>query len=455
VLGELRCDSLEKRVVSSEPLEGAREVGHRRSGARVRHRRCGRCGRGVRLARLARSLCEARRDQREQAPRIQRLRDVRVHSRREAARQVLLRGARRERDDREWRGRGTPGERPVALERADAARGLEAIDLGELTVHEHQVVRARRRRLDRREPVLREIEHVARRAQDLARHFGVDGAVLDQENARPALGRRQRSRVRGDRRARVERGAEHTEERGATDGLRACCNDPRRALIVLAERAPHRGEHHDARGGELRVGLDAPGEGEAVHLGHLVIDDGQRIRRSPRCRGEHLERLGAARRDVARHPRRAELGAEQLAVRGVVVDGQDAHLRQVRIARARRVPRARAGRLAEGQLEPERRPLSRRALEADGATHPLHQLAADGEAEARPAVLARGGRVHLRERLEELLLRIERDANARVAHRDPHARRAVRRRGPRGVNGDLPLARELHRVAHEVHQHLA
>src|SRR5207245_2532631 len=54
--------------------------------------------------------------------------------------------------------------------------------------------------------------------------------------------------------------------------------------------------------------------------------------------------------------------------------------------------------------------------ESDLAAEELRELARDGEAEARAAVLARSRAVGLLERLEDDLLLLGRDADAGVAH---------------------------------------
>ena len=107
------------------------------------------------------------------------------------------------------------------------------------------------------------------------------------------------------------------------------------------------------------------------------------------------------------HARRRELGAQDLAVRGVVVDGEDPHARQARVdvgGSLRRRPAGGSRRSVNQNVEPA----VGRALDADVAAHAVHELAADGEAEARAAVLARGRGVDLRERLEELALGLHR-----------------------------------------------
>ena len=100
----------------------------------------------------------------------------------------------------------------------------------------------------------------------------------------------------------------------------------------------------------------------------------------------------------------------------------------------------------------------------DFAVHHFDELAADAQAEAGPAVAARGGGVNLPERLEELAEELGRDPDARVAHEadDLHAPlfRAGVGRQRFGMallerHADLPAgAGEFHRIGHEVHDDL-
>ena len=90
-------------------------------------------------------------------------------------------------------------------------------------------------------------------------------------------------------------------------------------------------------------------------------------------------------------------------------------LRRTRSPRGCRRGARRVGpRVAERQVEGERAALAVDAGEADFAAQQHGQLAADGEAEAGAAVLARGAGVGLLEGLEDEPLLLRRDADARV-----------------------------------------
>mmetsp|Transcript_15772 Transcript_15772/g.43678 ORF Transcript_15772/g.43678 Transcript_15772/m.43678 type:complete len:281 (+) Transcript_15772:1423-2265(+) len=118
--------------------------------------------------------------------------------------------------------------------------------------------------------------------------------------------------------------------------------------------------------------------------------------------------------------------------------------------------RRRCGR--QGQLGPEHRALARRAAQADLAAHQRGQLAADGQAQAGAAITPRRRFVGLRERLEQALLLVERDARAGVGHLDMHpfAGTALAVAGQRpDPHRNATLLGELQRIAGQVQQHLA
>src|SRR5216684_8160303 len=102
------------------------------------------------------------------------------------------------------------------------------------------------------------------------------------------------------------------------------------------------------------------------------------------------------------------------------------------------------------QLEPEARAAARAVLEADVALHHLHQPLADREAEAGAALLARGGRVGLREAAEDAVAEPLRNAAAAVVDRDAHLAVAV-------LGGDLDDAAfggELDGIRQQIGHHL-
>ena len=100
----------------------------------------------------------------------------------------------------------------------------------------------------------------------------------------------------------------------------------------------------------------------------------------------------------------------------------------------------------------ERCALALDALDPHGAAHQLGEAFADGEAQARAAVLAGGRGVELAELLEQLVGTIGRDADASVANREMDLVGCVAR-----IDGhdDLADLGELHGVGEQVDHHLA
>ena len=94
------------------------------------------------------------------------------------------------------------------------------------------------------------------------------------------------------------------------------------------------------------------------------------------------------------------------------------------------------------------------AVHADFAAHQLGQAAADGEAEARAAVAARGAGFRLRERLEQTALRFLADTDTGVAHAELDALAACIAGHAAQVHQHAAGLGELHRVGEEVAQDL-
>ena len=104
---------------------------------------------------------------------------------------------------------------------------------------------------------------------------------------------------------------------------------------------------------------------------------------------------------------------EDLPRRGVVIHHQHAQLREPLgndLARALRGADAEPDGEEEGAAHPGL------AFEPDAPAHQLDQPAADGQAQPGAAVLAGGGHVGLRERLEQLRRLLAGHADAGVAH---------------------------------------
>ncbi|EGY00822.1 hypothetical protein AZA_89199 [Nitrospirillum viridazoti Y2] len=167
--------------------------------------------------------------------------------------------------------------------------------------------------------------------------------------------------------------------------------------------------------------------------------------------------LNPARGLIHRHAAGHQVMHQDQAVDGGVVHHQGAAATQ---AVAQGLDRA-AGRYRPFQrdVEPEGGTVAGRALHPYAAPHQLHQLAADGQAQAGAAEAAGDGTVGLLEHLEQPARLRRVDADAGVLHGDAQAPRLFRQGGRVAQQLDVhrhrALGRELDSVAHQVQQHLA
>ena len=151
-----------------------------------------------------------------------------------------------------------------------------------------------------------------------------------------------------------------------------------------------------------------------------------------------------------------EHAGDDLAVGRVVVHREDAHAGDVdRLEALVGGGQRRGVLLREAGGEPERRAGARLALDADLAAHELDEAPADGQAEAGAAVPPRGGGVGLRERLEQHVELLGRDADAGVAHREAQRRRGLTLLHEPHRHRHLAALGELDGVADQVGEHLA
>ena len=143
---------------------------------------------------------------------------------------------------------------------------------------------------------------------------------------------------------------------------------------------------------------------------------------------------------------------QDLARRGVVVHHQG--MQALQIARHGRE----GGRSVAGQLEPgfesERAAATGLAVHPDAPSHHLHQLPADGQAQARAPEAPGGGVIGLREGLEQPGHLLGRHADTGVAHRKAQGHIFALQAHQFGGHHDVALLGELAGVAREIGQHL-
>ena len=287
--------------------------------------------------------------------------------------------------------------RPL-LPQTDLLRGLEAVHLGHLAVHEDEVVATARERGERVAPARNHLCDVAVRLELANRDVEVHGVVVhhqDEVPSRSLLPHADRRRARrlgtGRGRALVRRPGRHRQPLEALDepcrqhGLREA---RREACIAQDLLAGSNRRHQDDRGCFAICELpDGAPERQAVEVGQIEIDE----------REVDPRRGGGAAQALERAP--TVLGLDNFETPGfehvpqhaaadrVLLDQQDAAAGQPRDVG--RLAEGNVGRHFERNREPERRALARHALHADRAPHELDELLADREPEPGPAVTAR------------------------------------------------------------------
>ncbi len=214
-----------------------------------------------------------------------------------------------------------------------------------------------------------------------------------------------------------------------------------RLVNVLAHRSEH-DQQHVSRG---RVLADGMGDLKAIHAGHLHIQDRQVVGPAgPGSLAQHFERRGRLGNGGQLQAPTGELLAENLEVRRIVVECQDAQLAQVG-RNLTDVGRG-AGLLGERHRTPERGTTAKLAVDTDLACHQLDQRFGNGQAESRAAVLARRGHVDLRKRAKQPATSVLGNANAGVGDAQPHDRGIGRFAFERDAHHDFAGVGELDRV---------
>src|SRR5437867_10333891 len=116
---------------------------------------------------------------------------------------------------------------------------------------------------------------------------------------------------------------------------------------ILADRT----QYHKCERSVRRMLLDTRGELQAIHLGHMHIEDGETIRLVVRTRAKQIERIGAAVSNVASHPPTAQLLQEDFPVGRVIVHNERRQADQIPLLQ--RLIVERVTRLLEARREPE------------------------------------------------------------------------------------------------------
>ena len=279
-----------------------------------------------------------------------RLRDVVVHAGREARLAILGQRVRRHRDDVR-----------AALLRpalADPARGVEAVELRHLHVHQDDVVRLPLERLDRLEAVRRDVGAVAEPLEQAERDLLVHRVVLGEQDPQrrpgalsvghgldrlslgPARGEQLQERVVELRRL----------ETASRAGPRRRRSDSR------LRQAAERGQKQRAGAPARSAGPGSPRARASPSISGIIMSSTATSNGSPGL--DQRERLrGQLDRDRLHSPR-PRVPGDDLAVRRVVVDDEDPLAGEVREARRRARsssaprPRRRAARCGRSNPSP-------------------------------------------------------------------------------------------------------
>ena len=312
--------------------------------------------------------------------------------------------------------RGPPG----AVSRRRGSRGrLVAVHLGHLAVHQHGVVR-------RRGPAPRAPRGRSRRRRAVARACRacrcgdqlVDRVVLGHEHARAGAARRRRgqglgaaARAAGARRARSRRARAGC----AAHRLRQAGRDPAARASLGGRRTPEREQHQRRVAAAPASRADRPRELDAVHAGHAVVEDRQRVRRP--VAGRRVAAAAAPAGPPRRTSSRACPSAPSCSDR--IAGWSRCRRRRARAGRraARRAtaPRRRGRRRRlERHREAERAALAGLAVDPMSPPISVDELPRDRQPEPGAAEPAGGRAVGLREGLEQRGDALGRDADAGV-----------------------------------------
>ena len=238
------------------------------------------------------------------------------------------------------------------------------------------------------------------------------------------------------------------------------------AHVVVGLLAQHtRGHGHDEGAGLLGIGQLADGRGglESAHLGHVDVHEHQIPFFVPDLFEGHLAVFGLADGHLLQFRLEGILGDDD--IERVVLGDEDADGADFTVGILRVVLLGDAFGPQGGQGKAEGGAFTFDTLHPDDAALEFHNLLGDAEAEAGAPEFPRLQLVSLVEALEDLLLLVVRDADARVLHADHEPfvvglgrGRAPSRKGGEGSHfcpqGDATFQRELDGVADEVDEDL-
>jgi hypothetical protein len=213
----------------------------------------------------------------------------------------------------------------LALPGAQQRGGLVAVHHRHLAVHQDGVEGLRGRQREGFLAVLGDGHREAQLLQHRAGELLVDRVVLGQQHVaveQAAGGLAVGAAGARPPRCRRQGPADDVAEFGLAHGLAHAAQDAGLALAGVAGDEG-RGQHDQPGRGEGRVGVDGRGELQAVHPGHVHVEDGEiEGLAAPGRFVEGFEGLGAALGAVHLHAPAAQLQAQDVEVGEVVVHHQ-------------------------------------------------------------------------------------------------------------------------------------
>ena len=322
-----------------------------------------------------------------------------------------------------------------------------------LDIHEDRVVIARGRGqefIDRHPPVHDRIALQAELAEQPLRHHAVHGVVLGEKDALSAEVARRgghrlfpRDAAAGQRHKEVEKRG--LEKRLGDEHIRSRLYGAFSGLIMLVSR------DDDDDDVPVEFFPDALCDLYAVHVGYFPVYQadviGSVLARAAFELGDGgfaVPDAGVAHADAPQHYRYV------LALGGLVVHGQNAQFFDPR--RHLRVQQGLS--LNERKVYDKGRPLSADAFHTNRAVHHADEALHDREAEPAASVFLRDGGALLLKGLEKPRLHLFRDAAAGVGYLDTDKGLVPGSVALADLEPDMPLRREFHGVAEQVHQYL-
>ena len=296
---------------------------------------------------------------------------------------------------------------------ADLAGGFKAVHFRHLDIHEDDVERLAFDGLKAFDAVLGDIGLVAEFLKETRRDLLVDDVVIAEQHVE----RQGKGEDGFGLEGHVFAGGRFGAGDGADEGI---FQEQRFDGFSQATgkdgsfRAHAHGSEQD-EGEERGAGqlADFAREHDAIHAGHLHVEDGEI---EGFALAHPFEGLGSAAGGAGDHAPLAGLQGEDAAVGGVIVHDEEAQVGELRLGSLGGIRLGGVGGGLEWQVEMESGTLVRDALDPHVAAHEFDEALADGEAETGTAVLPSGRGVGLAEGLEEAIQAGGRDADASVAH---------------------------------------